>query len=94
MGLDHFTTQAKWALGPLSDGSKDHGTHNAPLFPGSNFMLFQTRENTALLSFGCGKLKGLGELMRILSASEGEVGLDSKRLGIERFPTHLRRMVP
>ena len=32
---------AKRALDPLSSGSKDHGTHNAPLFPGWNFVLFQ-----------------------------------------------------
>ena len=27
MGLGHFTTWAKRPLGPLSSGSKDHGTH-------------------------------------------------------------------
>ena len=29
-------------------------------------MLFQMRENIVLLSLGCGKLKALGDLMRIL----------------------------
>ena len=46
-----------------------------------------------LLSFRCGKLKGLGELMHMLNASECEVGLDSKCVGNARFLTHLRRMV-
>ena len=34
---------AKWALGPLSSGFrfKDNGTHNAPLFFGWNFVIFQ-----------------------------------------------------
>ena len=36
-------------------------------------MLFQTRENTVFLSLGCRKLKGLGELTRILNTPEGEV---------------------
>ena len=86
--------RAKRALGPLSNGSKDHGTHNAPLFFGWNFMLFQLRENTVLLSLGCGKLKGLGELVRALNASEGEVYLDTKRVGSARFPICLRCMMP
>ena len=42
-----------------------------------------------LLSLGCRKLKGLGELMRILNAPEGEVHLDTKRVGSTRFPTYL-----
>ena len=91
MGLDHFTTRAKRALG---DRSKDHGTHNAPLFLSWNFMVFKTRENTVLLSLGCENLKGLGELMRILNASEGEVHWDTKRVGSASFPTCLQRMVP
>ena len=69
MSSDSFKTQAKRALGPLSSGSKEHGTHNAPLFPGWNFMLFQLGENTMFLNLGYGKLKGLGELMRTLNAS-------------------------
>ena len=32
---------AKRALYPLSSGSKDHGTYNAPLFPDWNFVPFQ-----------------------------------------------------
>ena len=64
--------RAKRALDPLSSGSKDHGTHNAPLFPDWNFVIFQSGENTVLLNLGCRKLKGLGELMRTLNALEGE----------------------
>ena len=86
MGLDCFTTRA---LGPLNSGYKDHGTHNAPIFLGWNFMLFQSRENTMLLSLRREKLKGLGELMRILNTSEGEGHLDTKRVGSTRFPTRL-----
>ena len=86
MGLDHFTTQAKRALGPLSSGSKDHGTHNAPLFRGWNFALFQSRENTVFLNLRCEKLKGLEELMRTLNAPEGEARLDTKYMGSARFP--------
>ena len=33
--------QAKRALGPLSNGSKDRGTHNAPLFLSWKFVLSQ-----------------------------------------------------
>ena len=51
--------QAKRALGPLSGGSKDHDTHNAPLFLDWNFALFQSKENTVFLNIGCSKLKGL-----------------------------------
>ena len=50
-GLGPFRTWAKWAwsisnvdqagLGPLSSGSKDHGTHNSLIFPIWNFVLFQ-----------------------------------------------------
>ena len=47
-----------------------------------------------VLSLECGKSKGLGELMRTLNASEGEVHLDTKRVGSARLLTHLQRMVP
>ena len=47
-----------------------------------------------LLILGCGKLKGLGELVRALNTSEGKVHLDTKRVGSARFPTCLRRMMP
>ena len=39
-----------------------------------------------LLNFGCGKLKGLGELMHTLNAPEGEVCLNTKHVGSVRFP--------
>ena len=39
-----------------------------------------------LLNFGRGKLKGLGELMHTLNATEGEVRLDTKLVGSARFP--------
>ena len=68
VGLGHFTVRPKQALGPSSTGSKDYGTHNAPLFPGCNFVLFQSRESIVYLNLGCGKLKGLGELMCTLNA--------------------------
>ena len=61
--------RAKRTLGPSSSGSKDYGTHNAPIFSSWNFVLFQSGENTVFLNLGCGKLKGLGELMCILNAS-------------------------
>ena len=77
--------------GPRPNGSKNHGTHNAPLFPGWNFLLFQSRENTVLLNLGCGKLK---DLMHILNEPEGEVCSDTKRMGSTHFPTRLRHMVP
>ena len=57
-------------------------------------MFFQMRENTVLLSLGCGKLKGLRELMLILNASKGEVRLHTKHMESARFPTSLWRMVP
>ena len=63
-----FRLRAKWAIGLLSSGSKGYGTHNAPLFPDWNFVLFQLGENTMLLNLGYEKLKGLGELMRTLNA--------------------------
>ena len=56
-------------------------------------MLFQARENTMLLSLGCKKLVGLGELMRTLNMPEGEVCLDTKRVGRACFPTCLQRML-
>ena len=37
----HVSQAAKQSLGPLSSGPKNHGTHNASIFPGWNFMLFQ-----------------------------------------------------
>ena len=46
-----------------------------------------------LLNLECGKLKGLGELMRTLNMSEGEVCLDTKRVGSPRFPICLRCMI-
>ena len=45
------------------------------------------------LNLRCGKLKGLGELMRTLNVPEGELRLDTKRVGSARFPTFLRRML-
>ena len=60
-----FKMQAKRALSPLSSGSKDYSTDNAPFFLGWNFVLFHSGENTVFLNLGCGKLKELGELMRI-----------------------------
>ena len=56
-------------------------------------MLFQLRENIVFLSLRCGKLKGLGELMRTLNVSEGEGRLDDKRVGSASFPMCLRRML-
>ena len=47
-----------------------------------------------LLSLRPRKLKGLGELMRILNAPEGEVRLDTKRMGSAHFLTCLWCMVP
>ena len=93
MGLDRFTTRAKRVLGPSSSGSKEHGTHNALLSPGWNFVLFDSGENIVFLNLECGKLKGLGELMRTLNVPEGELRLDTKRVGSARFPTFLRRML-
>ena len=46
-----------------------------------------------LLNLECGNLKGLGELMRTLNASEGEVILDTKSMGSARFPIYLQRML-
>ena len=42
-----------------------------------------------LLSLGCGKLKGLRELMRTLNVLKGEVNLDTKHVGRTRLPTRL-----
>ena len=42
-----------------------------------------------LLNLRCGKLKGLGEWMRTLNASESEVCLDIKSMGNAHFPTYL-----
>ena len=57
-------------------------------------MLFQTRGNTVLVSLGCRKLKGFGELMCILNASEGEVCLHTKHVGNASFLTRMWCMVP
>ena len=46
-----------------------------------------------LLNLECGKLKGLGELTRILNASEGDVRLDIERGGSACLPIFLRCMV-
>ena len=46
-----------------------------------------------LFYLGYYKLKGLGELMRTLNVSEGEVRLDTKHVGSARFPICLRRML-
>ena len=43
--------RAKWALSLSSTGSKDYSTHNAPLFPGCNLPLFQSRESTVFKSW-------------------------------------------
>ena len=61
--------QAKRALGSLSTGSKDYGTHNTPHFPQLKVCAFSVGENMVFLNLECGKLKGLGELMRTLNAS-------------------------
>ena len=61
--------QANQALGPLSTKSNDYGTHNAPIFPDYNFVLFQSGESTVCLNLRSGKLKGFGELMRTLNVS-------------------------
>ena len=45
------------------------------------------------LNLGCGKLKGLRELIHTLNAPEGEARLDTKHLGSARFPTFLRQML-
>ena len=83
----------KWALGPLISGSKDYGTHNAPFFPDWNFVFFQSGENIVLLYLRCGTLKGLEELMRTLNTLEGEVILDTKRVGSADFPICLWHML-
>ena len=57
---------AKRDLGLSSSGSKDYGTHNCPIFPDWNFVLFQSGENIVFLSLWCKKLKGPRELMRII----------------------------
>ena len=46
-----------------------------------------------LLSLGCEKLVGLGELMRTLNMPKGEVCLDTKRVGSARFLTCLGCML-
>ena len=65
-----------------------------PPFPWLELYAFSDEGKYYLLSLGCGKLKGLRELMRIWNTSEGEVRLDTKRMGSARFPTRLWRMVP
>ena len=77
---------AKRALGPLSKGSKDHGTQNTLIFSDWNFMVFQSRKNIVLLSLRCGKLKGLRELVLASKASKWEVHFDTKPVGRTRFP--------
>ena len=64
VGLGRFIVRA---LGPSSTGSKDYGTHNAPLFPSCNFMFFQSRESIVCLNLKCEKLKGRGKLMHTLN---------------------------
>ena len=66
VGLGHFTSWAKQtktqegkALGPLSSGFKNHGTHNTPLFPDWNSILFPVGENIVVLNVECGELYAL-----------------------------------
>ena len=66
-------------------GFKDYGTHNALFFPSCNFMLFQSGESIACLNLGCGKLKGLRELMCTLNEPNGVVRLSTKRMGSACF---------
>ena len=56
-------------------------------------MPFKSGENIVFLNLGCGKLKGLGELMRTLNAIEGETCLDTKCMGSARFPIFPQRML-
>ena len=68
----------KRALGPSSSGSKDPGTHNAPLFPGGNFVLLQLRKILWIA-------ERIGKLMRISNVLEGEACLVTKRVGRAHF---------
>ena len=93
LGSFHNVDQTvKQALGPFSSGSKDHGTHNTPIFPNWNFVLFQLGK---ILYFKpwCGKLKGLGKSRRTLNAPKGEACLDTKGVGRARFLICLRHMM-
>ena len=87
--------RAKWALGPLSSGSrsKDHRTHNAPPFRRLKVCASSAGENIVLLNLECEKLKGLGELTCILNTSEGEARLDTKHGGSSHLPIFLWRML-
>ena len=68
---------AKHPLGPLSSGSKDHGTHNIPLFPGWNFVLFQLGKILCFKPW-LQKLKGLGKSTCTSNVPEDEACLDTK----------------
>ena len=46
-----------------------------------------------LLHLECGKLKGLGEPMRVLDSLEGEAHFGTKRGGSAHLPIFLRRML-
>ena len=52
---------AKRALGPLSSGSKDHGTHNAPFSPVGTLCFFSWGKY-CVLNLEYGRLKGLENL--------------------------------
>ena len=85
---------AKQTLSPLSSGSrsKDHGTHNAPIFPRLKVRASSIGENTVVLNLGCGNLKGLGKLKCTLNTPEGEARLDAKRVGSAHSPICLWHM--
>ena len=78
-------SSAKWALGPLSSGSKDDGTHNVPLFLGWNFALFQLGK-TLCFKPRVWKIERMGKLMRTSNASECEACLVIKLVDSARFP--------
>ena len=83
---------AKRALGSLISGSKDHGTHIAPLFLGWDFVLFRLGK---ILCFKprVWKVERAGKLMSTSNTPEGEARLFTKRVGSTHFPICLWRMM-
>ena len=60
----------RWTLGPLSSGSKDHGTHNAPIFPAITFVLLKLGKILCFKS-RVWEAEKTGKFMRTSNASEG-----------------------
>ena len=93
MSLSRFASQPRRALGPSSSGSTKYlGTHNAPFFPGWNFVLLQLRKILCFKS-RVWKVEKTGKLTHTSNVLKGEVCLVTKSVGSTHFPICIRHMM-